>query len=159
MGISANTNDNWWHQGLLDGTATYMIRTGDGFTYVLFLNSYGRTDSLFGDIDSGYWDTRARGTSWPTGDQFATYPDTNARVFAATPLIQGREGVVNGATFNRGVVSGSWFSILGANLSPSTRAWTNTGHCRRRFTASAGRCQRHGRRQARFRVLRQPRPD
>ncbi len=32
-------------------------------------------------------------------------------------------GVVNGASFTGGITSGSWISILGANLSPTKRAW------------------------------------
>ena len=35
MGLSVNMSNNWWHSGALDGTATYQIRTDDGFVYVL----------------------------------------------------------------------------------------------------------------------------
>jgi len=92
---------------------------------VLFLNSRDQGEgALFQDIDSGYWNARSKVASWPTNDQFAGYPDTDPQVFAATPAINGREGVVNSATFDRGVVSGSWFSIFGANLSTTKRMWT-----------------------------------
>jgi len=36
MGTAVNTSNHWWHSGALDGTATYQIRTGDGFTYACF---------------------------------------------------------------------------------------------------------------------------
>jgi uncharacterized protein (TIGR03437 family) len=125
MGMMVNTANNWWHSGSLDGTATYFIRTGDGFTYVLFLNSRDQgEDALFQDIDSGYWNARSKVSSWPTNDLFTSYPDVDPQVFAATPSINGREGAVNSATFDRGVVSGSWFSIFGANLSATRRMWT-----------------------------------
>lgn len=124
MGTSVNTSNNWWHSGRLDGSATYSIRTGDGFTYVIFLNATGNRDDLYNDLDRGYWDARARVTTWPTTDLFPDFPDTAASTFAATPSIEAREGVVNGATFLRGTVSGSWFTIFGSNLAPGTRSWT-----------------------------------
>jgi uncharacterized protein (TIGR03437 family) len=126
MGLQVNTSNNWWHSGGLDGTATYQIRTSDGFVYVLFLNSQGQgTGDLYGDMDSGYWNARGMVTSWPAADQFTSFPDADPKVTAVTPVIRGREGVLNGATFDRGVVSGSWFSIFGENLSATTRIWAS----------------------------------
>jgi N-acyl-D-amino-acid deacylase len=125
MGMMVNTANNWWHSGSLDGTATYFIRTGDGSAFVLFLNSRDQGEAaLFQDIDSGYWNARSKVSSWPTNDLFTNYPDIDPQVFAATPSINGREGALNSATFDRGVVSGSWFSIFGANLSATRRMWT-----------------------------------
>jgi uncharacterized protein (TIGR03437 family) len=127
MGMEVNTANNWWHSGALDGTATYQIRTNDGFVYVLFLNSRSADqDALLGDMDNGYWDARSKVSTWPAGDQFSSFPDADFKITAVTPNIQGREGVVNGATFDRGVVSGNWFSIFGENLAPNTRTWTGT---------------------------------
>jgi uncharacterized protein (TIGR03437 family) len=125
MGMMVNTSDNWWHSGSLDGTATHFIRTGDGFAYVLLLNSRDQGEAaLLNDMDTGYWDARSRVASWPEDDLFPNYPDADPSIIAVTPVINGREGVVNGATFDRGVVSGSWFSIFGANLSATPRTWT-----------------------------------
>jgi N-acyl-D-amino-acid deacylase len=125
MGAEVNTANNWWHSGSLDGTATYYIRTNDGYVYVLFLNSRDQgEDALFTDIDRGYWNARAQVTSWPTNDLFPNYPDADPKVAAVTPAIVGRDGVVNGATFDRGVVSGSWFTVFGSNLSSGTRLWS-----------------------------------
>lgn len=39
------------------------------------------------------------------------------------PQIRAQKGVVHGASFEPGIVSGSWFSILGWNLSSATRLW------------------------------------
>ena len=33
MGMQVNRAGNWWHSGSLDGTATYFIRTNDGFAF------------------------------------------------------------------------------------------------------------------------------
>src|SRR4051794_11101225 len=123
MGMSVNTANHWWHSGSLDGTATYYIRTSDGYAYVLFLNSRDQgEDALFSEMDSGYWNSRAKVTSWPTNDQFASYPDADPKVAAVTPSIIGRDGVLNAATYDRGIVSGSWFTVFGDNLAGSTRA-------------------------------------
>ena len=39
------------------------------------------------------------------------------------PAIQSSNGVINGATFEPGIVSGSWVTIKGENLAPTTRIW------------------------------------
>ncbi|HYP08692.1 MAG TPA: choice-of-anchor V domain-containing protein [Bryobacteraceae bacterium] len=39
------------------------------------------------------------------------------------PAIQSENGVINGATFAAGIVSGSWVTIKGENLAPATRIW------------------------------------
>ncbi|MBS1859792.1 MAG: serine hydrolase, partial [Acidobacteria bacterium] len=124
--VRPSGNDaNWWHSGLLDGTLTYQIRSYDGNQYVVFLNysPYGKAqDNLFTTLDNGYWNAVGQVSSWPAGDQFTTnYPDSTAAVTA--PAITTREGVVNGATFDRGVVAGSWITLFGINLSNSTRTW------------------------------------
>jgi uncharacterized protein (TIGR03437 family) len=122
-----NTANNWWHSGSLDGTATYHIRTNTGFEWVVFFNYRGDNaaaqNSLFSDIDSGLWAAAGTVTSWPTGDLFTSYPDTTAASTQKQPALVTREGVLNGATFDRGVVSGSWITLFGANLSGSTRSW------------------------------------
>jgi uncharacterized protein (TIGR03437 family) len=39
------------------------------------------------------------------------------------PAIQSQNGVINGATLEPGIVSGSWAAIKGSNLSSGTRIW------------------------------------
>ena len=128
FGLLVNTAGNWWHSGSLDGTATYHIRTNDGFVWVVFLNYRGDNataqNNLFTDIDSGLWNAAGQVTSWPTGDQFANYPDAPAQTTQSQPALTTREGVVNGATFDRGIVSGSWLTLFGANLAGKARTWT-----------------------------------
>lgn len=123
--VRPSGNDaNWWHSGSLDGTITYQIRTYHGFVWVVCFNTRPATwTDLTNDIDSGLWRAWLQVTAWPSNDQFVNYPDADAQAGVAQPAITTREGVVNGATFNRGVVSGSWISLLGVSLSPTTRIW------------------------------------
>ncbi|HJT86726.1 MAG TPA: serine hydrolase, partial [Bryobacteraceae bacterium] len=124
----AGNTVNWWHSGSLDGTATYQVRTANGFDWVVFFNSRPGTaagqNSLFGDIDAGLWNAYQQVSRWPAGDQFAGYPDSDPAGAAALPAITTREGVVNAATQDRGMVSGSWVLLRGVNLSQTTRTWS-----------------------------------
>lgn len=120
---------NWWHNGAMDGTITYQVRTDSGFNWVVFLNYRPNTselnDQLFNDIDSGLWNATAQVNSWPGVDYFSTlYLDADPIQSAAKPALTTREGVVNSATFGRGIVSGSWGTVYGVNLSKTTRSWT-----------------------------------
>ncbi len=40
------------------------------------------------------------------------------------PTVSTRSGVVNGAAFQAGVAPGSWITIFGENLAPTTRTWS-----------------------------------
>lgn len=119
---------NWWHAGSLDGTSTYQVRTDNGFVWVVFLNTRPNTtkenNMLDKDMDSGLWNAAGQVTSWPTVDYFADYPDADQSQAAKLPALTTREGVVNAATLDRGVVSGSWVTLSGVNLAPTTRTWT-----------------------------------
>jgi uncharacterized protein (TIGR03437 family) len=127
FGLLVNTAGNWWHDGSLDGTATYQIYTNNGFVWVVFLNYRGdnATDqtNLFNDIDSGLWNAAGQVTGWPSNDQFTNYPDAPVQSTQTAPALTTREGVVNGATFGRGIVTGSWITLFGDNLSGTTRTW------------------------------------
>ena len=128
MGNMVNTAGEWTSPGILPGSFTYFQRTADGSVYVVLFNSLlsnGLADPMSAELERGLQAQRTAVTNWPTHDLFMNYPAAEARVVAATPVIQGREGVVNGATFDRGVVSGSWFTIFGANLAATTRSWTS----------------------------------
>jgi N-acyl-D-amino-acid deacylase len=129
FGLLVNTANNWWHSGSLDGTATYQIRTATGFNWVVFLNyrgdNTGAQTNLFSDIDSGLWAAANAATAWPTNDLFTNYPDSVVGATQTQPALTTREGVVNGATFDRGIVSGSWITLFGDNLSGTTRTWTS----------------------------------
>lgn len=121
----AGSDANWWHSGALDGTTTYQIRTNDGNVWVVFMNFRpvvgARSDALFNELDSGLWNAAGTVSAWPANDQFTAYPDSTTA--KSLPALVTREGVVNGATFDRGVVSGSWVTLFGVNLAGKTRTW------------------------------------
>jgi hypothetical protein len=57
-GWSVNSNNNWWHTGALDGTASIFARTFNGFTWAVLLNKriVDQTSSQFwGDLDALPW--------------------------------------------------------------------------------------------------------
>jgi uncharacterized protein (TIGR03437 family) len=61
-----------------------------------------------------------------TGDKIytANYTLTPKAVTSNGPAITPTSGVTNGASFAPGVVSGSWTTVFGTNLSSSTRDWS-----------------------------------
>lgn len=54
------------------------------------------------------------------------------------PVITSTNGVTNGASFNPGVVSGSWTTIFGTNLATETRDWTGAIDAAGNFPTSLG---------------------
>jgi N-acyl-D-amino-acid deacylase len=115
----------WWHNGALDGTETYEIRTDNGFDWVVFFNKrQSNGDTLDSGIWSGLFQAAFETTSWPNVDYFTDYPDADPAQAATLPAITTREGVLNTASNDRGIVSGSWVTISGVNLSNTTRSWT-----------------------------------
>jgi uncharacterized protein (TIGR03437 family) len=127
FGIQVNTAGNWNHTGSLDGTATVQLKYANGLVCVLFMNyrPVGTTDQgqLLSDAESGLAGAIKTVTAWPATDQFVNYQDTPPQTTLTQPALITREGVENAATFSRGVVSGSWISLFGVNLSASTRQW------------------------------------
>ena len=118
----------WWNAGAIDGTFTYFFRNDDGTVMVVFYNSRsnppGRESGLENDTIAGLNSAAAQVTNWPTNDYIGSYPDADPVKAAAKPAITTAEGVRNGATFDRGIVSGSWATLYGVNLSKTTRSWT-----------------------------------
>ena len=110
FGLLATTQGYWANSGSVDGTITYWIHTSDGFVWVVFFNyrpgDPTDQDNMLTDIDPGLFNAAGEVTSWPTNDQFVNYPDTLPQITQSQPALTTREGVLNGATFDRGVVSG-----------------------------------------------------
>jgi N-acyl-D-amino-acid deacylase len=119
----AGANANWWHDGSLDGTRAWVVRANDGYAWAaifnLRLDKAANDNNFTSDLDNGLWNVKAAVTNWPTGDLFPNYAPH------ATPLpaITGQGGVVDGATYQRGIIPGSWVSIFGANMAPRSRLW------------------------------------
>jgi uncharacterized protein (TIGR03437 family) len=79
--------------------------------------------SANGNIDFFVAGNAANGDLLPTGDHIYTTKYTlTAGTAGPTPAISAN-GVVNGASFQPGIVPGSWLTIQGTNLSPTTDTW------------------------------------
>jgi CubicO group peptidase (beta-lactamase class C family) len=46
-GWSVNKNNNWWHTGSLDGTATFVCKTNNGYTWAFLFNSRANNSDAF----------------------------------------------------------------------------------------------------------------
>ena len=65
----------------------------------------------------------ANGNGVNTGDRIHTAEFTVSPAAGGTPPSINSGGVVNGASFQSGIVSGSWVSIFGSNFSTSRKDW------------------------------------
>jgi CubicO group peptidase (beta-lactamase class C family) len=61
----------WWHTGCLDGTACYMMRTADGYTWAILLNTNNSAGQFWQELAALGKQWQAGTTSWPTHDLFA----------------------------------------------------------------------------------------
>ncbi|GAA5201263.1 hypothetical protein GCM10023322_80890 [Rugosimonospora acidiphila] len=68
---------NSWHNGALDGTWTWLVRTYNGWSWAALFNQRDDpsdpTGSTYSAIDSALWTAADAVTSWPTGDLFPQY--------------------------------------------------------------------------------------
>lgn len=129
IGITLKPNGyQWGHDGGLDGTTTMYTRTPDGFTVVAFFNTRppndDRDDQLQGELLDSILSILGKTTAWPADDYYSTFKTADPARIAASPAINGRDGVLNAASLDRGLVPGSWASAFGVNLSQTTRSWT-----------------------------------
>lgn len=119
----------WSHSGYLDGQTSWAVRSSTGWDYAAFFNGVPNTQAAKKETKKGIdivvlLDNRMTNAlakvTWPAGvDYFQNYPSPPA----GQPMIQTQAGAVSGASFLRGFAPGSWVSILGANLSGTTRVW------------------------------------
>jgi len=77
-GWSVNTNNNWWHTGSLDGTASEQVRAANGYSWVIILNKRNITNGQFTtDLDNLGWNCIAATSAWPASDLMSD-PTVNA---------------------------------------------------------------------------------
>lgn len=65
------TNGNWWHTGSLDGTASEMVHTANGYSWVILLNTNDNSAQFWTELDALGWQWLAETTTWPTHSLFA----------------------------------------------------------------------------------------
>ncbi|HOY29160.1 MAG TPA: hypothetical protein PLR96_09310, partial [Flavobacteriales bacterium] len=88
LGWSVNSANNWWHTGALDGTASMIVRSSNGYTWALLLNkrlTNAQANAFWGAVDGLGWNCIAGTSSWPTHDLMAM-PLANATDLTALPL-------------------------------------------------------------------------
>jgi CubicO group peptidase (beta-lactamase class C family) len=70
-GWQVNAANNWWHTGGLPGTATEIVRAGNGFSWVILCNSRNTTDAFNTAMDNLLWPAVLNtSTPWQDIDQF-----------------------------------------------------------------------------------------
>lgn len=73
-GWQVNSANNWWHTGSLDGTASMVVRSANGYTWALLLNkrlTNAQANAFWGAVDGLGWNCISGATSWPTHDLMA----------------------------------------------------------------------------------------
>src|SRR5579884_706428 len=112
---------DWWTDGVLEGTYAQVVRTYDGSDWVVMFNEWPNNDMNFGAaVGTALWTAYDSITSWPAGDQYSRWPDATG----PTPSITAADGVLNAASFQRGIVPGSWIAIFGDDLANNSRPWS-----------------------------------
>ena len=104
--------------GGLRGTVAHVMYLPNGNAYSLITNTDG--DGLSDDLVNGAL-TKLSGLPANSLNLFATPAYTDGA--PDLPIIRAEEGVVQGASFQRGVTPGSWFTIIGWKLANTTRLW------------------------------------
>ncbi len=63
-GWLVNSSHNWWHNGILSGTMTIMVRTHSGFFWAGFANTYRWNSAMDSDLDALLWTMVSKVSSW-----------------------------------------------------------------------------------------------
>ncbi len=119
----------WTKDGGLPGTSSYVVHSAAGYTWAVVFNSSPSTDSsitssedtggspiaeISGKIETILGQVNGAGAI-PKNDLYST--------FKSTLLAPSITAIVNGASFQNGIVPGSWITISGDNLATATRIW------------------------------------
>jgi len=93
LGWQVNGANNWWHTGSLDGTATMLVRSWNGYNWALLLNkrlSNAQANAFWNAVDALGWNCISATSTWPTHDLMAmprvSATNTQAQVVAPGQL-------------------------------------------------------------------------
>jgi uncharacterized protein (TIGR03437 family) len=107
--------------GNLRGTTSHVRFLPNGSSYALITNTSTADDAaMLSDIVNTL-NLRIGPLPGIAGNLSTTAAYTDSTT--PLPTIRAQKGVVQGASFERGVTVGSWFSIIGWNLATTTRLW------------------------------------
>nr|WP_262904533.1 serine hydrolase domain-containing protein [Hymenobacter lucidus] len=73
-----------WHTGSLDGTASCVAQTADGYTWAILLNGRANPNRFWNDLEKLGWECVEGVTEWPAQDFFP--PDQNAAHLRGTAV-------------------------------------------------------------------------
>jgi len=109
------TGFDWWKNGGYAGTSATVFRYASGVAFAVLFNS---APNVTFDYDDAIGSALNTITTYPATDQLSSFPST-----LTPPAASATSPVVSGATFQPGIVSGSWVTITGANLATASRIW------------------------------------
>ena len=125
MHTTTNGGLNWFKDGGLAGTAAYLFKGANKMDFAVVFNSApsgalddGSSNTFESDYVAQIQAAIAAVTTWPTADQFATYPST-----LVPPSFRATNAVEDAASGLPKIVPGAWISIYGSNLATGTRTW------------------------------------
>lgn len=84
---------NWFHNGSIDGTASFMMRTSTGYTVAIFMNGRSNNSNFWSALDQLPWNCISSAGVLPGHDLFVT-PTVNVNNLSAT------QSSANSATIN-----------------------------------------------------------
>lgn len=82
-GWMVNRRGTWWHTGCLNGSVSSVVRTANGYTWAILLNSFPNTNRFWNDLEDLGWTCITEPTAWPSYDLFP--PENNATQLQAVP--------------------------------------------------------------------------
>lgn len=91
----------WWHTGHLDGTASLLERTADGYTWAILLNTANGSASFWEDLKSMGWSWVAGARTWPSQDLFASAQNATHLQATAPDATHTRLAWTNGSGTHR----------------------------------------------------------
>jgi hypothetical protein len=69
--VRPSPQDNWWHDGVLEGTSSLLVRSYHGFTWAAVFNA--RTATLPVEMDQAMWTALAGVSAFPSHDLFSQF--------------------------------------------------------------------------------------
>ncbi|WP_317196645.1 serine hydrolase domain-containing protein [Hymenobacter negativus] len=93
--------DTWWHTGHLDGTASLLERTANGYTWAILLNTANGSPQFWEDLKSLGWFWIAGVKTWPTHDLFAPAQNASHLQVTAPDAAHTRLAWTNGSGTHR----------------------------------------------------------
>ncbi len=73
-GWNIHEQGNWWHDGLLPGTTSFLVRSFHGFCWASLANS-GQGAEMRDAQDALMWKVVSSVSQWPTYDLFPRYDE------------------------------------------------------------------------------------